>query len=177
MRTIRLGSTGHAVSGVSFGALPIQRVSLEEAVRILRRAYEEGINLFDTARGYTDSEEKIGAALSGVRDKIIIASKSPSKTGEGVTVDIDKSLAMLKTDYNDVLQIHNPKTVPLPDDGTGRYEAMLKAKETGKIRHIALTNHRLDLAEQAAESGLYEVIQYPFSILSTQQEIDFVKRC
>ena len=177
MRIIRLGSTNLDVSGVSFGALPIQRISMEQATLILRRAYEGGINFFDTARGYTDSEEKIGTALSGVRDKIIIASKSPAKDGNGVTSDINKSLTMLKTDYIDVLQIHNPKTMPFPDDGTGRYEALLKAKEAGKIRHIGFTNHRFDCVEQAAKSGLYEVIQYPFSILSSQQEMDFVNRC
>ena len=177
MRTIRLGSTNLLVSSVSFGALPIQRISIEQAGHILRRAYEGGVNFFDTARSYTDSEEKIGTALSGVRDKIIIASKSPAQTGDGVSADIDTSLAKLKTDYIDVLQIHNPKTMPFPDDGTGRYEAMLKAKEAGKIRHIGFTNHRFDSIVKAAESGLYTVVQYPFSILSSQQEMDFVKHC
>ncbi len=177
MRTIRLGSTGLEVSGVSFGALPIQRISLEEAGRILRRAYDGGVNFFDTARAYTDSEEKIGAALSGVRHAIVIASKSKADTPEGITRDIDTSLAALKTDYIDVFQIHNPATVPLPGDGTGRYEAMLEAKKAGKIRHIGLTNHRFERAVQAAESGMYEVIQYPFSILSSEKEMDFTRRC
>ena len=177
MRTIRLGSTGLEVTGVSFGALPIQRVSGEEAGRLLRRAFEAGVNFFDTARGYTDSEEKIGAALSGVRDRIIIASKSMGATGDKLTQDIDTSLANLKTDYIDVFQIHNPAAVPLPDDGTGRYEAMLAAKQAGKIRHIGLTNHRFERAEEAAASGLYEVIQYPFSLLSSEKEMAFARRC
>lgn len=177
MRTIRLGSTNLRVSGVSFGGLPIQRISPEESGRILRRAFEAGVNFYDTARVYTDSEEKIGAAFSSVRDKIIIATKSMSNTGEKLTKDIETSLGLLKTDYVDVLQIHNPSTVPLPDDGTGRYEAMAAAKKAGKVRHIGLTNHRFALAIQAAECGLYEVIQYPFSILSSEKEIDFARRC
>ncbi|SBW10160.1 conserved hypothetical protein [uncultured delta proteobacterium] len=177
MRTIRLGSTGLQVTGVSFGALPIQRISLDEAVRILRRALEAGVNFYDTAHVYSDSEEKMGVAFAGLRDNIIIATKSMSGTGAEVAKDIDTSLAKLKTDYIDVLQIHNPSTVPVPDDGTGRYEAMLAAKQAGKIRHIGLTNHRIERAEAAADSGLYEVIQYPFSLLSSLKEQDFARRC
>lgn len=177
MRTIRLGKTGLNVTGVSFGALPIQRVTVGEAGRILRRAYDAGVNFFDTARGYTDSELKIAAALADVRADIIIASKSKSDTGEAVARDIDTSLATLKTDYIDVLQIHNPSSVPAPGDGTGRYEVMLKAKEDGKVRFLGLTNHSLDRARQAAESGLYDVIQYPFSILSSKREMDFTRQC
>lgn len=177
MRTIRLGSTNLQVTGVSFGALPIQRASLDEAVRIFRRALEAGVNFYDTARAYTDSEAKMGAAFAGLRDKIIIASKSKGDTGEEVAKDIEASLAALKTDYIDLFQIHNPSTVPLPGDGTGRYEAMLDAKKAGKIRHIGLTNHRIESAVAAADSGLYEVIQYPFSILSSPKEIDFTRRC
>ena len=177
MRTIRLGSTNLLVSGVSFGALPIQRISLDETVRILHRALEGGVNFYDTARVYSDSEMKIGVAFKGLRDKIIIASKSMSKTGDALTKDLETSLTQLKTDYIDVFQIHNPAAIPLPDDGTGRYEAMLAAKQAGKIRHIGLTNHRFERIVQAAESGLYEALQYPFSMLSSEKEIDFVRRC
>lgn len=177
MRTIRLGRTDLQVTGVSFGALPIQRVSLDEAVRIFRRALEAGVNFYDTARAYSDSEEKMGAAFAGRRDNIIIATKSKGETGAEVAKDIETSLTKLKTDRIDVLQIHNPSTVPMPDDGTGRYEAMLDAKRAGKIRHIGLTNHRIERAEAAASSGLYDVIQYPFSILSSPKEMDFVRRC
>jgi len=177
MRTIRLGSTGLRVSGVSFGALPIQRVSREESGRILHRALEAGVNFYDTARVYSDSEEKIGLAFSGMRDKVIIATKSMGDTGEKLTKDLETSLDQLQMDYVDVLQIHNPPTVPLPDDGTGRYEAMAAAKKAGKVRHIGLTNHRFEVAVQAVECGLYEVIQYPFSILSTEKEMEFARRC
>ena len=177
MRKIRLGSTNLYASGVSFGALPIQRISLDETVNILHRAFDAGVCFYDTARVYSNSEEKMGVAFADRRDKIIIATKSMSKTGEGVTKDLETSLSLLKTDYIDIYQIHNPATVPVPDDGTGRYEAMLAAKKAGKIRHIALTNHHFERAMQAAESGLYEVIQYPFSLLSSEKEMAFTRKC
>lgn len=177
MRTIRLGRTNIAATGVSFGALPIQRISLEDAGRILRRAYDAGVTFFDTARAYSDSEEKIGAALAPVRKNITLAGKTMGKTGEAVTRDLEKSLEQLRTDCIDLLQIHNPATVPVPDDGTGRYEAMLKAKEQGKIRFIGLTNHSLERAVTAMESGLYDTIQYPFSLLAADSEIALVERC
>lgn len=177
MRTIRLGRTNIEASGVSFGALPIQRISTQEAGRILRRAHDAGVTFYDTARGYTDSEEKMGAALADVRDAITIATKTKGKTGDDVTCDLERSLRNLKTDRVDILQIHNPADVPMPDDGTGRYEAMLKARDQGKVRFIGLTNHSLERATAAMESGLYDTIQYPFSLLSTEAEIALVSRC
>ncbi|CAK7072898.1 MAG: hypothetical protein DELT_01969 [Desulfovibrio sp.] len=177
MKTIRLGRTGLEVTEVSFGALPIQRISFEESGRILRRAYEAGINFYDTARMYTDSEEKMGAALADVREHIIIATKSKGATGDEIMADVEISLKKLTTDYVDVLQIHNPSTVPMPDDGTGRYEAMKRLQEQGKIKCIGFTNHSLDRAFAAAESGLYDTIQFPFSLLSTDRELELAARC
>lgn len=177
MRMIRLGRTGLNVTEVGFGALPLQRVPLDEAGKILRRAYDGGINFYDTARNYSDSEEKIGAALADVRKNIIIATKSMSANGEKIISDLDASLRTLKTDYVDLLQIHNPSTVPAPGDGTGRYEALTTLREQGKIRFIGLTNHSLDRALAAAESGLYDTIQFPFSLLSTDREVRLTTRC
>lgn len=177
MRTIRLGRTNIEATGVSFGALPIQRLTLDEAGRILRRAFDAGITFFDTARAYSDSEEKIGAALAAMRKNIAIATKTKGANGEEVTKELETSLGKLKTDHVDILQIHNPSQNPAPGDGTGRYEAMAKAREQGKIRFIGLTSHSLERAMQAAESGLYDTIQYPFSILSSTKEIAFTERC
>ena len=177
MRTIRLGRTGLNVTGVSFGALPIQRISQDEAVRILRRAFEGGVNFYDTARAYTDSEEKMGAAFSSVRDKIIIATKSKGETAEAVTKDLESSLKNLKTDYVDILQLHNLPSVPEPGDGSGAYDALLKAREQGKIRFTGFTNHSLERALAAMESGLYDTIQYPFSLLSLDREVALTRRC
>ena len=177
MRTIRLGRTNIEATAVSFGALPIQRVEMQEATRIFRRAYDAGVTFYDTARAYTDSEEKMGVAFAGIRQRITIATKSKGKDGDAITRDIEKSLSMLQTDYIDLLQIHNPAKYPQPDDGTGRYEAMLKAKEQGKIRFIGLTSHSVERAAAALESGLYDTIQYPFSLLATDAELGLAKRC
>ena len=150
MVNVTLGRTGITVNRNGFGALPVQRVSSEEAVKLLRKAYDNGINFFDSARSYTDSEYKIGLALSDVREKIIIATKTPSTTVEGFWRDLENSLTMLKTDYIDIYQFHNPSFCPKPNDGTGLYEAMLEAKNQGKIRFIGITNHRLPVAIEAA---------------------------
>ena len=177
MTTVTLGSTGITVNRNGFGALPVQRVSVEEAGRLLRKAFENGIRFFDTARSYSDSEMKIGLALSDVREQLYIATKTPSTTVEGFWKDLETSLSLLKTDYIDVYQFHNPAFCPKPGDGTGLYEAMLEAKAQGKIRHIGITNHRLAVAEEAVDSGLYETLQFPFSYLASEKDEALVKRC
>ena len=177
MEMIRLGRTNLTVTKNGFGALPVQRVGMEEACRILRKAYDGGINYFDTARFYTDSEEKIGMALSDVRDKIIISTKTMSTTVEGFWKELNISLSLMKTDYIDIYQFHNPSFCPKPGDGTGLYEAMLEAKAKGMIRHIGITNHRLAVAEEAVRSGLYETLQFPFSYLASEKEEALVRLC
>ena len=177
MEKVRLGRTEIIVGKNSFGALPIQRISKEDAAKLLRKAYESGFNYFDTARMYTDSEEKIGYALSDVRDNIIISTKTGAKTVEGFWADLNKSLELLKTDHIDIYQFHNPDFCPKPGDGSGLYEAMLEAKEKGLIKHIGITNHRLAIAEEAVKSGLYETLQFPFSYLASEKDVALVKLC
>ena len=177
MQTVTLGRTGITVNKNGFGALPIQRVSADYAGMLLRKAYNAGITYFDTARSYSDSEEKMGLALSGVRGNIIIATKTPSTTVEGFWQDLETSLRLLKTDYIDVYQFHNPAFCPKPGDGTGLYEAMEEAKKQGKIRFIGITNHRLGVAEEAAASGLYDTLQFPFCYLATDRDIALVNLC
>jgi len=177
MKKIRLGRTDLWVTKNGFGALPVQRVGMEEACRILRKAYDGGINYFDTARFYTDSEEKIGMALADVRENIIISTKTMSTTVEGFWEQLHTSLSLLKTDYIDIYQFHNPSFCPKPGDGSGLYEAMLEAKQKGMIRHIGITNHRLSVAEEAVRSGLYETLQFPFSYLAGPKEEALVRLC
>ena len=177
MAKVKLGRTNIEVNKNAFGALPVQRVTPEEAKYLLRKAYDNGFDFFDTARSYTDSEYKLGIALSDVRDKIIIATKTPAQNAEDFWKDLDTSLSLLKTDYIDIFQFHNPSFCPKPNDGTGLYEAMLEAKRQGKIKFIGITNHRIHIAREAVLSGLYDTLQFPFCYLATDEEIELVKLC
>ena len=177
MSKIQLGSTGIEIEKNGFGCLPIQRVSREEAARLLHKAADGGINYFDTARAYSDSEEKVGYAFSGMRDKAVIATKTAAQTAEEMWKDLETSLNMLNTDYIDVYQFHNPAFVPRPGGEDGLYDAALEAKAQGKIRHIGITNHRLAVAQEAVESGLYALLQFPYSYLSGPQEQELVDSC
>ena len=175
--TVTLGSTNINVNKNGFGALPIQRISKEDAVYLLQKAYQNGITLFDTARFYTDSEEKIGEAFCKMRDRIYITTKTAAVTPEAFWKDLEKSLHDLRTDYIDIYQFHNPSFCPKPGDASGVYECMLEAKQKGMIHHIGITNHRLSVAHEAIDSGLYETLQFPFCYLSTEKELELVEKC
>lgn len=177
MATVTLGRTGIISDRNGFGALPIQRVSMETAVGLLRKAYEGGITFYDSSRAYSDSEEKLGEAFEGMREKIVIATKTQAKTPQQYWKDLETSLATLKTDYIDIYQFHWPSVCYKPGDGTGMYECMLEAKKQGKIRHIGLTNHKLDIAQECIDSDLYETLQFPFSYLSSDLELELVEKC
>ncbi|MCR5530015.1 MAG: aldo/keto reductase, partial [Saccharofermentans sp.] len=175
MKEIVLGKTGIRTPQNAFGALPIQRISTEDAVRLLRRAYDGGMTFFDTARAYSDSEIKVGKAFEGMRDKVFIASKTMAKTPEKFWEDLDTTLTNLRTDYLDIYQLHCVPQCYRPDDGTGMYEALQEAKAQGKIRHIGITAHLIGVAEEIVKSGLYESLQFPFCYLATDRDIALVK--
>ena len=177
MKKIRLGKTEIITPQNAFGALPIQRVSVAAAVSLLRRAYEGGMTFFDTARAYTDSEEKMGLALEGIRDKIFIATKTMAKTGDELKKELETSLKNLKTDHVDLYQLHCVPQCFRPGDGTGLYETLVRAKEQGMIKHIGCSAHQISAAEEVVQSGLYESVQYPFSYLASEREIALVNAC
>ena len=179
MKLITLGKSGITAPQNGFGALPIQRVPMDEAVKILRKAYNGGMTYFDTARAYTDSEVKLGKAFSeaGLRDKIFIATKTAAKTPEDFWKDLETSLNNLQTDHIDLYQFHMVGQCYRPGDGTGMYECMLKAKEEGKILHIGVTAHKLMVARELIESDLYETLQFPLSYLSSDKELELVSMC
>ena len=177
MREITLGSTGITTRQNAFGALPIQRDDKDTAVAILRRAYEGGMTFFDTARAYSDSEEKVGEAFHGMREKVYIATKTAAKTPEQFWEQLETSLRMLQTDYIDLYQFHCVGQCYKPGDGTGMYECMLEAKAQGKIRHIGVIAHNIEIAMECVQSGLYETMQFPFSYLSSDKEIALVQAC
>lgn len=179
MAQVRLGKTGIVTNKNGFGALPIQRISFEEADALIMQAYENGITFFDTARFYTDSEEKLGRTFAsrGLREKVYIASKTMCNSVEDFWAHLETTLKNLQTDYLDLYQFHNLAFCPKPGDGTGLYEAMLEAREQGKIKHIGITNHRVAIAKEAIESGLYETLQFPFCYLATEAELELVQMC
>ena len=177
MKRIQLGSTGIEIEKNGFGCLPIQRISKNDAAYLLRKALDGGMNYFDTARAYSDSEEKVGYAFAGMRDKVVIATKSGASDAAGMRKDLETSLRMLQTDYIDVYQFHNPAFCPKPGAPDGLYDEALKAQREGKIRHISITNHRLAVAQEAIDSGLYATLQFPFSYLSGEQEQKLVDGC
>ena len=177
MACITLGKTGITVEKNGFGCLPIQRISKEEAAGLLRRALDGGMNYFDTARAYSDSEEKVGYAFRGLRDRVVLATKSQAITGAEMREDLETSLRTLGTDYIDIYQFHNPAFCPRPGGEDGLYDAALEAQRQGKIRFISITNHRLAVAHEAIDSGLYATLQFPYSYLAGPQEQELVDRC
>lgn len=177
MVEVTLGGTGITVNKNGFGALPVQRVTKAEGVALIRKAYENGIRFFDTARYYSDSEEKLGEALAGIRENVYIATKTGAQNADDFRKELYTSLSLLQTDYIDIYQFHNPSFCPKPGDGSGLYEAMLEAKAQGKIRHIGITNHRLAVAREAIDSGLYETLQFPFCYLATEKDLELVDAC
>lgn len=178
MEYITLGKTGLMVSRTAFGALPIQRItSIADASALFRAAWDGGINFFDTARSYSDSEEKLGFALDEIRKDVIIATKTASRTGKDLIKDLETSLSNLQTDYIDLYQLHNPSFIPVPGGEDGLYDALLEAKKQGKIRFIGITNHSRQISLAAIESGLYDTLQYPLSYLSSEEDLALSHLC
>ena len=177
MEQIIFGRTGLNVSRTGFGCIPIQRITFDESTKLLRRAYENGVNLFDTATCYTTSQERIGLALKDVRKDIVLCTKSFAPSPEKLMENIENSLHMMQTDYIDVYQFHNPSFVPRPGGDDGMYDCLLKAKAQGKIRFIGITQHDRERAYEAVTSGLYDVLQYPFSYISAEEELALVALC
>ena len=174
-----LGKTGLKVSRMGFGGIPIQRIDAAGTRALMHQLKDAGINYIDTARGYTVSEEYLGEALGGIREHFIIATKSMARTKEAMAADIETSLKNLRTDYIDVYQVHNPgnmaqlEQVCGPD---GALQALLEAKEAGKIRHIGITAHSVELFQRALELEWVETVMFPYNIVETQGE-KLMRKC
>jgi len=169
----KLGKSELKVSAIGFGGIPIQKTNKEQVKELLIRCEEKGVNFIDTARGYTVSEEYIGYALEGRREKWIIATKSMARDKDSMIKDVEKSLENLRTDYIDLYQLHNVKTDEdyykvLSEDGA--YNALLEMKGKGKIGHIGITSHSLDILNIAVETGKFETIMYPYNLVENQGE-------
>ena len=175
MRKITLGKTNLEVTKTAFGVLPLQRRSVEDAVEILQTAKNSGINFFDTARAYTDSEEKVGIAFKGCRDDVIIATKTHASNLQEMKEHLKTSLQMLQTDYIDIYQFHNVKDVPKENDDMYKY--MLELKDKGTIKHIGATSHSYDSAVEVVSCGLYDTLQYPIFCLSDEKDLGIIEMC
>ena len=173
-----LGKTGLKISRMGFGGIPIQRIDAEGTRKLLHEMAEKGINYIDSARGYTVSEQYIGYGLEGIRDKFVLATKSMSRTKEAMAADIETSLKNFRTDYIDLYQVHNPSMKQLDQvigEG-GALEALMEAKEAGKIGHIGLTAHSTAVFERALELDWVETIMFPYNIVE-QQGAELIHKC
>ena len=173
-----LGKTSLKISRLGFGGIPIQRIDAAGTRKLMLQMKEAGINYIDTARGYTVSEAYLGEALEGIRDDFIIATKSMARTKEAMAADIEISLKNLRTNYIDLYQVHNPNMAQLEQVTApgGALEALLEAKNAGKIGHIGLTAHAIEVFEKALELPWVETIMFPYNIVESQGE-ELIKAC
>lgn len=178
MDYVTLGKTGLKISRMGFGGIPIQRIDAQGTKELIHKMADAGVNYIDTARGYTVSEEYLGYALEGVRDKFVLATKSMARTKEAMTADIEKSLGNLRTEYIDLYQVHNPSMEQLEQvmNEGGALEALKEAQAAGKIRHIGLTAHSVAVFERALELDWVETIMFPYNIVESQGE-ELIARC
>ena len=168
MNYVNLGTTDLIISEVGFGCIPIIRLSKDAAVQVLRHAFERGITYFDTANAYRDSEEKLGLAFAGRRDQVVLATKTLMRGAEGATSHLDNSLRMMRTEYLDLYQLHQiaqEKDWLEVTGPAGALEAIMKAKASGKVRHVGVTSHNLQMALKLVRSGLFDTIQFPFNLI------------
>jgi predicted aldo/keto reductase-like oxidoreductase len=177
VKTTQLGKTGLVVSRVGFGGIPIQRRSEVEAIRVVRRCLDLGVTFLDTANGYTTSEERIGKAIRGRRHEVVLATKTGARDSQTAEKHLELSLRRLDVDMIDLWQFHNVSTVEAYEQVLGpggAMEAARRAQEAGKIRHIGITSHSLDVALKAVPSGHFETIQFPFNFVTREPADELV---
>jgi predicted aldo/keto reductase-like oxidoreductase len=173
LNTVKLGGTGLEVSEVGFGGIPIIPLPKNEAVSIVKYCFDLGITFFDTANMYPTSEEKIGTALEAVRDQVVIATKTTQRDADGAAAHIDTSLKQLKTDWIDIYQVHNVsngETLEQILAPQGAYEAIVRARDTGKIRFIGISSHSIQTAMEALKTGLFQTLQFPFNFIENDPQ-------
>ena len=174
MEKVRLGKTGLEVTRLGWGSIPIQRVSEEEAISVVKAVVEMGVDFLDTARSYTTSEVRIGKALKDCQRPVILSSKSPVRTSK-IYDDVQKSLGNLQVKKIPIYHMHNVSKMTdyekVMSPG-GAYEGLRKARSEGLIDHIGLTSHSLDVLERALQEDHFSVIMACYSFL----EPDAAKR-
>jgi uncharacterized protein len=180
METIRLGRTELMVTRIGFGGIPIQRLTEEGAIKVVKRCLDHGINFIDTANAYTTSEKRIGKAIAGRRDGLILATKSTQRSREGVTKHLDQSMEQLGVDHIDLYQFHavsDFKSLDIVLDPEGPMVVLQEAKKAGKIGHIGVTSHQIDVAKKAVESDRFETIMFPFNFVTDEASAELFPLC
>ena len=178
MEYVRLGKTNLLISRVAFGALRLtSNGNVDESASVVRKAYENGINFFDTSRKNPESEKLLGDALYDIRRNIFISTTTDSKTSSEIKEDLETSLMTLHCDRVDLYQIETENFVPEPKGGDKIYDTLVTLRESGKIAHFGIVTTNFDVAKKAVESDLYETLQFPFSMLSSDETIELVKLC
>ncbi len=168
METVTLGQTSLQISRIGFGAIPIQRLGDDDAIAVIRRCLELGITFLDTANQYTTSEGRIGRALDGWNGPVVLATKTQSRTAEGVAEHLAQSLRMMRVDSIDLYQLHNVSTFAdyekVMQPG-GAYETVMKAVQDGRVKHVGITSHQIDVAKESVKSGRFETVMYPLNFI------------
>jgi uncharacterized protein len=171
LRTVRLGKTGLKVTQLGFGGIPIQRLTQDEAVAVVKKTLELGIRFFDTANSYSTSEERIGLAVAGQREKVFIATKTAPVSKEKIRENLNLSLKRLKTEYIDLYQFHginNFKTLDAILAPDGLLSVLEEARKAGVIKHIGITSHQIDVAKKAVQSDMFETVMFPFNFITSE---------
>jgi uncharacterized protein len=180
MEKMRLGKSGLMVTRIGFGGIPIQRLAEEGAVEVVKRCLDHGINFIDTANAYSTSEGRIGKAIAGRREGLILATKSTHRNRDGIAKHLDKSLKQLGVDYIDLYQFHavsDFKSLDIVLDPEGPVAVLEEAKKAGKIGHIGITSHQIDVAKKAVESGHFETIMFPFNFVTDEAARELLPLC
>jgi len=181
MEKIRLGKTGMMVTRLGFGGIPIQRLNESDAVAVVKKCLDLGLNYIDTANGYSTSEERIGKAVKGRRKDVFIATKTFPGTPEIIEANLELSLKRLATDYIDLYQFHGINDMAtlnkIIDPENGLYKVFEKAKKTGKIRHIGITCHQMDAAKAAVKTDKFETIMFPFNVITSEPAKELLPLC
>ena len=178
MDYVRLGKSNLMISRVSMGAMSLERIGDEETVaNLIRSAYTSGINFFDTSRKCEKCEKLLGDSIGDIRKEVVIATKSSAETVAELLNDVETSLNIMHTDYIDLFQYESDRFIPEPNGSDGIYDAIKSLQSSGKILKIGFATQELELAEQAVSKGIYDTIQFPFSMISSEQTIKLVELC
>jgi len=175
---VRLGASGLMVTRIGFGGIPIQRLSEEDAISVVRRCLDLGINFLDTANAYSNSEERIGKAISGRYEGLILATKSASRKADGIRAHLEQSLRSLRVDTIDLYQFHGVNDFGAYDRViSALFDVVDEARRMGKIKHIGITSHSMDVAKEAAKSGRFETLMFPFNFVTCEPAEELLPLC